>query len=306
MKQLYFIILLLGLLSFSGYSEAGNKAEKPITVHEVLTNNFWSGDRRPTTLDVPVDLNRVTKYKYLRGGFAHRTEQPEYVKRVTGGGVLGKDKAGHRKWKIGSFFKGLYYRDPKKESRYNDITIDLKTPFSRQKQEAIRTENSWKYNSLIDDYTTRTNTTETVYACKPKKGRPVGPYTENWFEEALKKPNAYCDYTILNTEHNAITNIVSDNEAYISGSIYQTGTYNEIAHEEAGWSTWLDQSYTQNVSIQSLGYEKEEREYYSEYTATFKKSKCKSETETITRIQKAEYRDEFVDLLKRKREQDSN
>ena len=283
-----------------------------ITVQEVLSNGFWNGDSRGLSRgNVNKEILWASKRKNFKKTVSTWQETPEYGKGLLKTFTLGKDKVGHRRWKIIREDKLIIYTTPQEECRFINSIFDLRTPLSRQKQNVIAYQKKWDYMPAINDYITSTNVIDTTYTCKPKKGRPVGPYTENWTHQEFVCIDT-CNFTILNTEHNAITNIISDNEAYISGSVYQTGTYDSILGLETGWPIWMDRAYTQhiltsndvvyisqNISVQSSSYENEERTYYTDYTATFKNGKCKGETESISCVQKAKYRNEYIEFLKR-------
>lgn len=285
-----------------------------ITVQEVLSNGFWNGDSRGLSRgNVNKEILWASKKKDFKKPISRREETEEYARSWGKTFTLGKDKAGHHTWKSTRFSKVTSYYDSQEREKYVDSVLDMRAPLSRQKQNVVAYEKAWDYMPAINDYMTSTNVIDTTYTCKPKKGRPVGPYTENWTYQEFACIET-CNFTILNTEHNAITNIISDNEAYISGSVYQTGTYDSILGLETGWPIWMDRAYTQhiltsndvvyitqNISVQSSGYENEERTYYTDYTATFKNGKCKGETESISCVQKAKYRNEYIEFLKRRR-----
>ena len=63
------------------------------------------------------------------------------------------------------------------------------------------------------------------YLVKPssKKAQPMGPYApDDWFAKWMD-PRWGIEGKVYDVEHNAVTNIVSDNEAYITGTILHSG-----------------------------------------------------------------------------------
>ncbi len=184
-----------------------------ITVHDVLSNGFWNTDSRClASIDVSTEIQNVSKNKDFKKPIARCYKTEEYTRIATKIFTLGKDKVGHHRWKKTYFSDKKSYYNPREEEIYINNVLDMRAPHSRQKQEATVYHKFWNYLPSITDYTTGTNVVNSVYACKPKGGHPVGPYTENWAHQEFA-PAITFQYTLLSAEHNAITNIISDHEA---------------------------------------------------------------------------------------------
>ena len=158
---------------------------------------------------------------------------------------------------------------------------------------------------------------QTIYSNKPTKkdARPTGPYVvEDWFPDSMT--NLYKRIALAasfyGTEHNAITNIISDNEAYITGTISQTGHIDEFREKIVDEDASLLRTYTQHITTDAdhVYIEQEiientqndpvynsQSTYQAQYTATFKKGHWKGEKETISKVSNRDMSQWLLDCI---------
>lgn len=188
----------------------------------------------------------------------------------------------------------------KRENKYKDKTLT-------NKQEHTRF-----MNHLVTNEVTNIQETYTVKGLK-KDVHPMGSYVvDDWFPDRLDK--SWITSELYGTEQTAITNIISDNEAYITRTVRQTGyidTYKGYVVEEPAsllrvYNThittdanhvYVDQDIME-TSTNSSGLDYQNN-YQTQYTATFnKKGRWKGATETITITQNAQASDWFMNYIK--------
>lgn len=149
--------------------------------------------------------------------------------------------------------------------------------------------------------TNRYTNTQITYTGKSRQSniRPTGPYVvDDWFPEKMTT-ESYKSCRFFGTEHNAVTNIISDNEAYITGTVSQTGHIDEYYGEKVDQPASLLRTYMQHITTDAdhVYIEQEITEntqndpvynsqytYQTQYTATFKKGRWKGEKETISKV----------------------
>lgn len=283
-----------------------------ITVHDVLSNGFWSAEQRGS-------------YEYLDKATGH------HAKRVD------------KKFKAGEIEEGVYTASviwTERGPKLNDInwrgkfwynyimtpTTDKIT--SKTKLNAIR--NKTHKEKTLTCEQTHTEIIETIdatystnsvmssssdYVVKPlkKDARPMGSFVvDDWFPDSMEK-RWESEAKFCGTEENAITNVISDNEAYITRTVAQTGyIYNhrrEPINKDASllrvYNThittdadhvYVEQEITEDT--QNDPYYIRKNTYQTQYTATFKKGRWKGSTETITRIGNQQMADWYSEYLK--------
>ena len=155
-----------------------------------------------------------------------------------------------------------------------------------------------------------TTTKDEVYTVKSssKQAQPMGPVMadDDWFPYYLDDPSwngTTGDF--YGTEHNAITNIISDNEAYIDGVFKQSGHINTYDGQDVDVDSSLLRTYTKHITTDAdhvyISQDITEtvinsplsRDYVqnwrTEYTATFKKGRWKNVSENISTIGTYDY-----------------
>lgn len=166
---------------------------------------------------------------------------------------------------------------------------------------------AWEGCGPTNNYITGSST----YKVKPRKkeNRPMGPFVvDDWFPSAYE-PNGYgIQPRFFGTEENAVTNIISDNEAYITRTISQSGMVDTIGNVDINAPgsllrtcnthittdenhVYVDQTITEDTISGVHGggpYENGKESWQSQYTATFKNGQWKGSTETITHVAKRE------------------
>lgn len=142
-------------------------------------------------------------------------------------------------------------------------------------------------------------TQEDLYKVKPlkKQAHPMGPFTVNdWFPDAIKTNSFYAG-DFYGTEQTSVTNIISDNEAYITRTIQQTGHIHEYLGHKVDEDSFLQRVYdthittdadhvyvSQNISETTTNAQASiiQKNWQTEYTATFKKGRWKESVETVS------------------------
>lgn len=252
-----------------------------ITVQDVLSKGFFSVDEQRETFEsLEAEPGRGRKWKDLkpRDGLERALE---------------KYKSGPwstRKWK----WKGLW-------SFANDGASDcvyVLTNKQKHHKEKTKGELHKKQDELGRAHHVISSVSQESYTGKPKgKGtRPLGPFVvHDWFPEAVSSDDIV-HYQFNGTEEMAITNVISDCEAYITRTIRQSGWIQDyfgyVVEEPASLlrvynmhiTTDTDHVYIHqdvNEIAQNAPYYDKQNTYTTDYMATFKKDRCVSEQETI-------------------------
>ena len=276
-----------------------------ITVHEVLSNGFWSAEQRGT-------FEYAKKATDGYRSFTRKKEKEFFIDDAGIGhysfmDVYSAPKISGMRWKT----KRWYNWKIDNEGSYTQLDL-LKSSFVRQNHKEKTTTDLQEVGRLVNNiYEFTTQHEETVYMNKPKKkeARPIGPYVvDDWFPGAMES-RSWRKTQFYGTEHTAVTNIISDNEAYITGNISQTGHIDEYDGYIVNEDTSLLRTYTQHITTDAdhVYVEQEITEdaknalmsnrqntYQTQYTATFKKGRWKGETETITVTQNSQITDWFL------------
>lgn len=279
-----------------------------ITVHDVLSNGFWSTDQRGTE-------------EYLQEVNPHpvHTIKQRILKDTV-------DKEGNRRYATVFLSSGPKQNGVrwKKRLRLDRIKGEETTWYWNQEKEKLvsKRDGKCKEKTLTLTVTQRDASTnflsefaynmQAMYKVKPLKGadgRPMGSFVvDDWFPDKLE--SSYMDCSFYGTEHNATTNIISDNEAYITRTIYQTGRVNETVmgykvDEDASllrtYNThittdadhvYVEQQIEENVQNDPL--HNDQTTYQTQYTATFKKGSWKGATETISKVENSQPADWYI------------
>ena len=272
---------------------AGNAAG--VTVHDVLSNGFWSADaeQRLTVEKLKEAGNYIEipfKMKHKDGPAGAKIDR---WKETTKGGTFFDTR-----WKDVRRHNSTTY--PSLKRKNEDEKLIVRHEFNKEKTlNKIFREYKMLYGRGI--ITNRYETEQMTYLNKPtkKEGRPAGAFVvADWFPDELtkyKNPSA----RFFGTEHTAVTNIISDTEAYITGTIYQTCHVDEYRGYEVDEDGSLLRTYTQHITTdENHVYVQQEitedthndpcydsqNTYQTQYTATFKKGIWKNETETISKV----------------------
>lgn len=175
----------------------------------------------------------------------------------------------------------------------------LKDVLRGEYKETTTTHRQEKHISDGIGTTNYTKNIQETYTVKPlkKSARPMSPLVvDDWFpghHETAFRYNA----DFYGTEHTAVTNIISDNEAYITGTIRQSGYINGCNGFVVEEPTSLVRTYTQHITTdadhvyvtQDINEKSqfafnEERSFRTQYTAQYKKGRWKNATETISNV----------------------
>ena len=275
-----------------------------ITVHEVLSNGFWSANtERRLTLE---ELKEVGDYRVL--SYKHKSKKINVVTEVDRYKWITKGETeSSARWKNTNLHTFTY--------NVNFFIIDDNNKLITRHKESKEKTITKLYEYDEREYKTYTynvsNTVQTTYSNKPTKkdARPTGPYVadDNWFPHDLTEKYEGLSASFYGTEHNAVTNVISDNEAYITGTVRQTGHIDDYGYkvdEDASLykvdeDASLLRTYSQHITTDAdhVYIEQEMTEntqndpdynsqhtYQTQYTATFKKGRWKGEKETISKV----------------------
>ena len=269
-----------------------------ITVYEVLSNGFWSANtERRLTLE---ELKEVGDYRELYPKI--KRKQINVVTEVTNIKQITKGETeSSARWKNTN--QHIFTCHP------NFFIIDdnnkLITRHKESKEKTItklHTYDERKYRAYTYNVS---ETVQTTYSNKPTKkdARPTGPYVadDNWFPHYLTELYKGLSASFYGTEHNAVTNVISDNEAYITGTVSQTGHMDEYFEYKANADTFCLRTYTQHITTdENHVYVEQEIIENSQtmfdktttqqiqYVATFKKGRWKGSTETSSGVYQQE------------------
>ena len=251
-----------------------------VTVHEVLSKGFFSEAEHRATLE------SLT----AEGGYARKVKHLKPKDGMERSVVTYKSASwSPSKWK----WKGVrsYTNDGELDCVYN-LKNKQKHHIEKTKGNQHRTE-----GYVNDDYVT-TRSAQEMSTIKPrgKGARPLGPFVVyDWLPDTLSS-NEFHNMQFNGTEETATTNIVSDTEAYITRTIRQSGWVQDffgfIVEEPASLlrtynmhiTTDADHVYIHqdiNETAQNAFSLDTQRNYATDYTATFKNDRCVRETETI-------------------------
>ena len=265
-----------------------------ITVQDVLSKGFFSVDEQRETLEsCKTDEEYGWKWKDLKpkNGLERALEKYKSASWST------------RKWK----WKGLW-------NFANDGASDcmyVLTNKQKHHKEKTKGELHKKQDRLGYGHYVTTSLSQEVYVGKTKgKGtHPLGPFVvHDWFPGGMSSNNVV-HAQFNGTEEMAITNVISDCEAYITRTIRQSGWVQDysgyVVEEPASLlrvynmhiTTDADHIYIHqdiNETAQNTPYDDKQNNYTTDYTATFKKDRCVSEQETIQKDENSQTSDWLI------------
>ena len=279
-----------------------------ITVQEVLSHDFWANEPKGTVFYLQKncqarELPSSTKEKDCKDG-AHQTATT-WATAYWGVSMNGKHKIRTVRKNYPALISDTHPYNQEMNIREklkvtHDTYTEKNVTLQQDKNVTI-----WDHSGLTNTYTTGSST----YKVKPRKkeNRPMEPLVvDDWFPDEVMGDPRWTKARFFGTEENAVTNIVSDNEAYITRTISQTGMLdayglegeypiNEPASLLRTYSTHIttdaDHVYVQQEitekGINSVDVNTQES-WQSQYTATFKKGRWKGSTETVTHVAKKE------------------
>ena len=272
-----------------------------VTVHDVFSNGFWSAE------------TRTTKEKLLSGDYKikHNPKKPKRDRRgnfVYSGTDQYMPKESFPKWKITERYKTFANED----SRVENISGRLTALMNDCKEKAATIEQDVRSCPTNGGFFTKADLqSQTKYMSKPrtKEARPMGHFVVNdWFLDAIRECGKVDFY---GTEQTAVTNIISDNEAYITRTIHQTTWINSFYGVKVNEGAALRRTYDTHITTdddhvyvdQVIGEVSTnnptyntQSEYKTQYVATFKRGRWKGSTETITMTQNSQAADWYIKL----------
>ena len=271
-----------------------------ITVHDVLSNGFWSAEQRVDLVQLQQDT-LIPKLKIIKDKEITDEEgKKEFSKTTTSGVTLSRTH-----WKNKLCYNRLTTETAQTEHRVRKVMV---TNQVHQQKENTTTDIYRNRIACYENPTYYCQDKQTDYINKPRKkeARPIGPFVvDDWFPDEMTT-TSYWECRFFGTEHNAVTNIISDNEAYITGTISQTGHVDEYDGYKVNEDSSLLRTYTQHITTDAdhVYVEQEITEnaqntpecnsqttWQTQYTATFKKGRWKGETETISQTQNSQLAD---------------
>lgn len=269
---------------------AGNAAG--ITVHDVLSHDFWAKEQR-ASYDY---LDKMTDHKYKTSYIGTKCkEKPEEIK-WTGTVIRSGPTINGIRWRDRQRYKVVETKPDRTEKEKETLTS--KREYHKEK---IKEQRYWFGLGSEVIYSNTWLEAHGTYKNKPRTedARPIGPFVvEDWFPERMYDWK-FQDCQFFGTEENAVTNIISDNEAYITRTISQTGhidsymgiEVNEDSSLLRNYNThittdadhvYVEQEITENTVNDQLYISK--NTWQTQYTLTYKKGRWKDEKEIISKV----------------------
>ena len=276
-----------------------------VTVHDVLSNGFFSSEIRETASH----LIDTTNYKdFIKKDKTTQDEEGNETLffawstrgRSAVNGVRWKEKVNSINWDS---------KDEKVNISVEQRKLTVNRPLYREKNLQDTYEETRNIRRFFS--TNTYNEVTIAYTNKPRKkdARPIGPFVvDDWFPDEMTT-EWYKTCRFFGTEHNAVTNVISDNEAYITGTISQTGHVDEYKGYKANEDSSLLRTYTQHITTdadhvyveqeitencQNASKSNSQSTWQTQYTATFKKGRWKGETETISQVSNKQLADWYI------------
>ena len=301
MKKKWLYSAALGALLIAGNALG-------ITVHDVLSNGFWSTQARgtyETLYDLTDGQNPAKSEKEKEKTEADGARRLISIWTITSPIVDGTH------WKQKHWYNGL------ETDEWRRITKKEKLIATRDKTHKEKTiTNAQMTMDMMYRYTSTNlvNNISSTYTVKPLKKdvRPMKPLViDDWFPREIDRGSMHSQF--YGTEETAITNIISDNEVYITRTISQSGfierfggyqikedasllrTYNTHITTDAD-HVYVDQTICENSTNNPL-YNQQDA-YQTQYVATFKKGQWKSSTETITQVSNKQAANWYINYTK--------
>ena len=273
-----------------------------VTVHDVLSNGFWSAEQRGTYNYLSsVTVTRPAKIKKQKSfvdeaGVEHNSKV-YVIKPYPYPQIKWKQKVWYNGEKNGEISTAAYEISKlnAKRPEYKEVTDTIITNKKELSQGAM----------VGSSYTEQSD-----YTAKICKGAaPISPYVEwdDWFPNSMKKDGR----SFYGTEDTSVTNIIDDNNAFITRTIKQTGyihKYNEYLVDEPAsllrvynTSITTDENhvYVDQYISETANYQFDvSKDTEIHYTATSEKGRWKTMTETSTYTYRSEASDWYKDYLK--------
>ena len=270
-----------------------------ITVHDVLSNGFWSAEQRSTlwslyheTFGYYRERNKKEKTTILEDGSEHHS----YLQTIS------CSKLPVASWRYKNWYNEITNKEKTERTSQSKSKLVSVHPMYKEKRESQ--EQDQRQLAYLRSYYTMVkgeNIQQSVYTNKPRKkdARPIEPFVvDDWFPGRMTT-ESFKSCRFFGTEHNAVTNVISDNEAYITGTISQTGHVDEYDGKKVDEPASLLRTYTQHITTDAdhVYVEQEITEdtqndpcynsqttWQTQYTVTFKNGRWKGETETISQV----------------------
>ena len=284
-----------------------------VTVHEVVSNGWWSEDTRATH----AYLDEIAPHPNING-------KMKKLKVTT-------DENGNPKSTFVVVFKGPAVAGTRWTARTSEtrINADEYQSYDRTEKLTARRHKTYKEKSvdkeqqygstyLLGDVLWNQQDTYTVKPLK-KDARPMGGYVveERFKDEMLFPFNR--DFRFDGTQEEAITNFVSDSEAYITGTVRQSGYLKSFMGYVIDEQASLLREYTTHITTDvdlkknveyvyidrkiteittNEGYSNAQRNYEINHVVTFKDGRWKNSRETMTLVSNSQTADWFKEYLK--------
>ncbi len=281
-----------------------------ITVHDVLSNGFWSAEQRSTLGSLQYETFGYYTRRYKKEKTTILEDGSEYRSYLRTMSCSKSPVAAS--WRYKNWYNEIINKEQTERTFQSKSKLVSVHPMYKEKQESQEREQD-QLAYLRSYYTTVNgeNIQQSVYTNKPRKkdARPMGPFVvDDWFPDAMTT-QSYKSCRFFGTEHNAVTNVISDNEAYITGTISQTGHVDEYSGKKVDESASLLRTYTQHITTDAdhVYVEQEiiedtqndpvynsQTTWQTQYTATFKKGRWKGETETISQASNKQMADWYI------------
>ena len=246
---------------------AGNAAG--ITVHEVLSNNFWSDEfpfhsASASRVSITSILFNAMQFHYKSKYVRIKYINSRYRREIeTHWGTCTNDfqnfKTDGISWKY-KIWEEKYYDNRTYEKMDDKEKLTLQTvknriePYKYKAKIMRRYHHYFKYNDEPFIQLKTDNVFDEQSSFKPlvKNERPIGPIdiAPSWYAVTTDHDNGYGRYRYFyfEPEHTAVTNIISDTEAYITGTASQTGHYDFWAGHKADHDGYKTCTYTKHIT----------------------------------------------------------
>ena len=277
-----------------------------ITVHEVLSNGFWSAEQRSTLASLSYETRGYYKERFKKEKTTILEDGSEHYSYLR---TISCPKSPVASWRYKRWYNKITNKEKTEGTDHSNSKLISSRPMYKEKLE-IQEQGQSQLAYLPPYYTAveLQSIQQSVYINKPRKkeARPIGPFVaEDWFPDEMTT-TSYLECRFFGTEHNAVTNVISDNEAYITGTISQTGHIDEFDGKKVNQPASLLRTYTQHITTdadhvyvgqeitentQNDPYYNSQATWQTQYTATFKKGRWKGETETISRVRNQQLSD---------------
>lgn len=265
-----------------------------ITVHDVFSNGFWSAEQKGTERYLKNETKGYCSGKYIKE--KNTENERSYVH------IIRSFRHPDIVWKSKQQFT-LWSDAVEYGAEIKNNLVAKRTGHKEKIKEFRQYQNSEQFCSGYSTYTDKP---------RQKDARPIKPLVvDNWFPDTIRE---YGKVDFYGTEQTAVTNIVSDNEAYITRTIRQTGWIYTFRRRDVNEATSLQRTYDthittdddhvyvdQTLTESGIGLDMygdptrdSQADYQSQYVATFKRGCWKGSTETITMTQNSQKADWYI------------